>query len=35
MSADVIPVAEGPLFARADVYPNNGQSLAALAELAL
>jgi len=30
----VIPVAEGPLFARAAVYPNNGQSLGELAEIA-
>jgi hypothetical protein len=32
--AAVIPVAEGPLLVRAAVYPNNGQSLAELAETA-
>jgi hypothetical protein len=30
----VIPVAEGPLFVRAAVYPNNGQSLVELVEVA-
>jgi len=32
--AAVIPVAEGPLFGRAAVYPNSGQSLAELPETA-